>query len=209
MKEKKLGLNLSKIDGTEHIFGAGNVTEKIPSHYSYKRYLPVVLDQGSLPYCVPYSVSTFLNWRENMAKGSKKDNKINYSELYSSKTSTGEGMTFKEAFSYLRHKGVSSKAGLLKIEEYSKVCGAILLKIALIMNGPCFGALPVYNYGKKFWKKNSGDLLMGYHAIAIVGYDKNGFIIRNSWGKSYADGGYTSIPEDEMNCFVELWTISE
>ena len=50
---------------------------------------------------------------------------------------------------------------------------------------------------------------MGYHAIAIVGYDKNGFIIRNSWGKSYADGGYTYIPEDEMNYFVELWTISE
>ena len=207
---KTLGLKLSKIDGTEHVFGAGApITERIPAHYSYKRYLPGVLDQGSQPYCVPYSVSTFLNWRENMAKRSKKDNKVNYAEIYASKTSQGEGMTFKEAFKYLRHNGVSSKAGTLKIEEYSKVGSAILLRVALIMNGPCFGALPVYNYSKSFWKKNNGDSLLGYHAIAIVGYDEKGFIIRNSWGKTYADGGYTYIPDGEINNFLELWTISE
>ena len=208
--KKTLGLNLSKMDGTEHVFGASApITERIPAHYSYKRYLPSAQNQGSQPYCVPYSVSAFLNWRENMKTKSKKDNKIEYAEIYGSKNSVGEGMTFKEAFSYLRHHGVSSKLGNLKIEEYSKVGSAILLKVALIMNGPCFGALPVYNYSKSFWKKYNGEELLGYHAIAIVGYDAKGFIIRNSWGTSYAESGYTHIPENEMNYFLELWTISE
>ena len=53
------------------------------------------------------------------------------------------------------------------------------------MNGPCFGALPVYNETDDFWVKREDDELLAFHAIAIVGYDNNGFIIRNSWGSSF------------------------
>ena len=204
------GFKPSVMNGTEHRFSAApNVSETIPSHYSYKRYLPAVLNQGANPICVPCSVSAYLNWRENLKTKSKKDNKINYFEIYDSKAIQGEGMTFKEAFSYLRHHGVSSNAGNLSIEEYSFVGSALLLKIALFMNGPCFGALPVYNSTPSFWVKRTGDRLEGYHAIAIVGYDKNGFIIRNSWGTGFGQRGYTTLPYDEFNCLLELWTISE
>ena len=49
--------------------------------------------------------------------------------------------------------------------------------------------------------------LLGYHAISIVGYDENGFIIRNSWGKSFCDNGYTTLPYEEFNKLMEAWTI--
>jgi C1A family cysteine protease len=38
--------------------------------------------------------------------------------------------------------------------------------------------------------------LLGGHAVAIVGYDdnKNAFIVRNSWGRNWALGGYFYMP---------------
>ena len=203
------GFKPSVMDGTEHRFSAPTIAESIPAHYSYKRFLPAVINQGANPICVPCAISAYLNWRENLKNKSKRDNKIDYFEIYDSKTVQGEGMTFKEAFRYLRHHGVSSNLGNLEIEEYSFVGSALLLKMALVINGPCFGALPVYNSTAFFWEKRTGDTLEGYHAVAIVGYDKNGFIIRNSWGTGFGQRGYTTLPYDDFSNFMELWTISE
>lgn len=202
------GFRKSKLDGSEYMFATPAGSLGIPSKYNYKKYLPKVLDQGNRPICVPCSVSAFLNWRENLPTGSKKDNKINYEEIYSVKQIEGEGMTFKEAFSYLRHHGVDSKAGELKINEYAMITNPLALKYALFMNGPCVGALPVFNFNPEFWKKGSPyDELQGYHAIAIVGYEENSFIIRNSWGGSFGDKGYTKITDADFGKFLELWTI--
>ena len=201
-----LGFRPTELDGTEHVFSA-NESLPLPAKYSYRQYLPKILDQGSRPICVPCSVSTYLNWRENLSNGSKSNNGIDYEEIYSSKEVEAEGMTFKEAFTYLRHHGVSSKKGNLMIKEYAMVRSLIQLKYALLMNGPCFGALPVYSDRPDFWNKYQGDRLQGYHAIAIVGYDKEGFIIRNSWGTSFGDKGYTKIPYDEFGKLMEVWTI--
>lgn len=207
--EKNWGFKRSNMNGTEYVFSVGNASTSLPKKYSYKRFLPSVLNQGADPICVPCSISAYLNWRENLPTGSKKDNKIDYFELYRCKTTEGEGMTFKEAFKYLRHTGVGSKAGNLQIGEYSMVGSAVLLRYALLINGPCFGALPVFNDSSKFWIQRSGDTLQGYHAIAIVGYDTDGFIIRNSWGTSFGDKGYTKITDTDFGKFVELWTVSE
>jgi hypothetical protein len=201
-----LGFRPTELDGTEHVFSA-NESLPLPMKYSYRQYLPKILDQGSRPICVPCSVSTYLNWRENLANGSKSNNGIDYEEIYSSKKVEAEGMTFKEAFTYLRHHGVSSKKGNLKIKEYAMVHSFIQLKYALFMNGPCFGALPVYSGRPDFWNKYQGDRLQGYHAIAIVGYDKEGFVIRNSWGTSFGDKGYTKILYEEFGKLMEVWTI--
>ena len=201
-----LGFRPTELDGTEHVFSA-NESLSLPAKYSYRQYLPKILDQGSRPICVPCSVSTYLNWRENLSNGSKSNNGIDYEEIYSSKEVEAEGMTFKEAFTYLRHHGVSSKKGNLMIKEYAMVRSLLQLKYALLMNGPCFGALPVYSDRPDFWNKYQGDRLQGYHAIAIVGYDKEGFVIRNSWGTSFGDKGYTKIPYNEFGKLMEIWTI--
>lgn len=36
--------------------------------------------------------------------------------------------------------------------------------------------------------------LLGGHAVMAVGYDKNNFIIRNSWGETWGDHGYFYMP---------------
>ena len=93
------------------------------------------------------------------------------------------------------------------IKEYAMVKSVEDLRGALVMNGPCVGALPVYSNRPEFWNKLPGDGFYGYHAISIVGYNQEGFIIRNSWGTEFANNGYTTIKFEEFNKLLEIWTI--
>ena len=203
---KKFGFTPSKIDGSERIFN-GNEKIELPEKYTYKTYLPKVLNQGEESICVPCTISVYLNWKENLKNGKIIDNKISLSEIYNSRTNKGEGMTYKDAFKFLKHNGVNSKNGVLTIKLYGMILNPLNLKYAIVTNGPCCGALPVYSEEKEFWKKRKHDKLLGYHAISIVGYDNDGFFIRNSWGENFGDKGYTYIKNEDMDLMVEIWTI--
>ena len=198
----------SKIDGTEILFNEKSGM-KIPEKYSYKKFLPEVINQGSRPICVPCSLSAYINWSKNLETGNNSfDNKVNINQIYKNRTNeSNNGMSFKDAFKFLRHEGVDTIDGVYKIGRYAKIGSELQLKQALIINGPCVGGLPVYNNTSNFWNEYNGDKFVGGHAISIVGYNEKGFIIRNSWGKSYADKGYSLLPYDDFYTFTEIWTI--
>jgi hypothetical protein len=198
----------SKMDGTETKFKKIRDFE-IPTEYSYRKYLPSVIDQGNKPICVPCSLSAYINWVINTDTGENKvDNEVDLQEIFrSSSVKSSEGMTFKDGLKFLKHEGVSTKEGVETIDRYATIGSIICLKQALILNGPCVGALPVYDSRvTEFWDSAYGDY-QGGHAVAIVGYNEDGFIIRNSWGRSYGDNGYSVIPYDDFNKFMEIWTI--
>lgn len=198
----------SKMDGTETKFKKIRDFE-IPTEYSYKKYLPSVIDQGNKPICVPCSLSAYINWVINTDTGENKvDNEVDLQEIFdSSSVKSSEGMTFKDGLKFLKHEGVSTKEGVETIDRYATIGSMICLKQALILNGPCVGALPVYDSRvTEFWDSAYGDY-EGGHAVAIVGYNEDGFIIRNSWGRTYGDNGYSVIPYDDFNKFMEIWTI--
>ena len=46
--------------------------------------------------------------------------------------------------------------------------------------------------GLKPWRYSSSKSAQG-HAITIVGYNDKGFIIKNSWGRSWGDNGYATV----------------
>jgi len=199
----------SKIDGTELEYKEEKGM-KIPESYNYKKYLPKVINQGSRPICVPCSISAYINWSKNLETGdNKKDNNVNLNEIYKSRSNDDDnGMSFKDAFKFLRHEGVNTSSGIYKIKRYAKIGSILALKQALIANGPCVGGLPVYcTYNCEFWYKIPRESFKGGHAVSIVGYNENGIIIRNSWGESYCDDGYAVIPYDEFQTFTELWTV--
>lgn len=200
------GFKKSKLDGTEAYFSAPP-RKSLPEAFSLRNYLPAVMDQGPNPTCVPCSIASNINWRLNLeGVDNKTDNRIKIFEIFEP-TGSEDGMTFKDAFSFLKENGVTTKKGKFKIKKYAMVRSAMALKYAIYANGPCVGGLPVYNTSvDKFWDKTKGDYLGG-HAIAIVGWTEDGFIIRNSWGASYGHEGYAVIPYKEINRFFELWTI--
>jgi C1A family cysteine protease len=101
---------------------------------------------------------------------------------------------------------VKTEARRHLIKSYARVETVDGLKESLVANGPCYISFPCYNSKKKFWIQNEGDDFRGGHAVTVVGYDENGFIIRNSWGDSWGDDGYTKYPYDEWNTHWEVWT---
>ena len=58
-----------------------------------------------------------------------------------------------------------------------------------------------------------GDALIGGHAVAAVGYDdpRQRFIVRNSWGRSWGEGGYCTMPYAyllDSGLSDDFWTIT-
>ena len=211
-KSRALGCAPSKMDGSEHVFTV-EASLDLPEEYSYKEYMSKVLDQGQEPICVACSLGTYINWKLNMQTGGKDDHIPGISRLRDFFYAAGGGpigMTYKDALYYLRHYGMITGDGNVKIKEYALVGSILALKHALIMNGPCLGALPVYNtIGRpEFWRNSGTGEFYGGHAISIIGWTKTGFIIRNSWGRSFGKDGYVEIPYNEFaSSFYEIWTI--
>ena len=81
-------------------------------------------------------------------------------------------------------------------------------KRSLCENGPCFIVLPVYNYTKEFWKETEkNNKRIGFHAIVLVGYNEEGFIVRNSWGLKWGESGYGIYKYEDWGCHSEIWSI--
>ena len=206
MKEISYGWSPSKLDGTEQQFNAIKDFE-IPAAYDYIEFLPEVENQGATNMCVTYSISAHLDWNFNVDSKTRTYSSIHIDkkQLYAARSIPGDnGMTFKEALSFLRKKGVMSDKGNIKIERYAMVKNIQALKQALLLNGPCIGGMYVKSNSTDFW---NGSENQGGHAIAIIGYNKDGFIIRNSWGKSYGNNGYATIKYQDFDKILECWTI--
>lgn len=201
------GCNLSIIDGTENEVELDH-SINLPKEFSYKRYLPDVINQGNDPICVPCAISSYIDWKLNLEGGRPISRETDLFQIYGSKNGDEEGMNYKEAFSFLENEGVDVEGGnKFKIESYAKVNSYLLLRQSIIVNGPCLCALPVYNSGiDDFWNPESGHL-DGYHAVSVVGYNNDGFILRNSWGYNYGMNGYSFLPLSDFNKIIELWTI--
>lgn len=204
---RMFGCKLSKLDGTEKKI-TKNLTNNVPSCYTFEKYLSPITDQGSTNMCVTHAVACFLNWVTDMKlKTPNKDNKVSLDDIYTIREDKkhDNGMTIKEALHYLKHHGVKSAIGILKINDYAMVGSELIAKQAILTNGPLIIALPVYDSTRNdFW--NGGEL-EGAHCVTLVGYDNIGFKVRNSWGRSYGRNGYWTLPYSEWNKVKEAWTI--
>ncbi len=191
------GCTASILDGTEEIFSFRDKIQ-LPEEYSYENFLPEVLDQGNKSICVPCSISSWINWKKNLLDGQIIDHKIDLERIYNIRENKNiEGMQIKEALKFLKREG--------DIDSYAMIGSFQILKYAIIVNGPCIGGLIVKNQETDdFW---NGPKNLGGHAISIVGYNKDGLIIRNSWGKDFGINGYCHMKYPDFSNFFELWTI--
>ena len=96
------------------------------------------------------------------------------------------------------------RAGNYRIKSYARILDINSARNALRLNGPLFISFPVYNHSVKMWHKTGYRL--GGHAMTIIGYNKRGFIIRNSWGRDWGNKGNCIYPYDEFGMHWEIWT---
>lgn len=204
---KKYGWKESKLDGTEQKFQEIK-SFRIPEEYTYIPFLPKVENQGSTNMCVTYAIAAHIDWNLNVdnAQDNTTNNHIDKHQIYSIRKIKGDnGMSFKEALHFLRHEGVNTDLGVAKITKYAMVGSVLALKQALLLNGPCIAGLIVRApEAVEFW---NGPQNYGGHAIAFVGYNREGFIIRNSWGPRYGNQGYSILKYADFDKVLECWTI--
>lgn len=181
----KFGLLKSELTGDEKHF---YTSQPVGSKFTHS--VGEVINQEEDPICAACAVCTFLNWRFP-------DKYWNPQEIFKSAGGTQDGISFKEILSYLRKKGI--------IQEYALIHSEQALRTAIRVNGPCLGALNVYNSNNcNFW---DGEKSEGGHGISLIGWHNDDFIIRNSWGDKWCKGGNTSLPGNRFNLLKEMWTI--
>lgn len=183
----------SKLTGKENVY---TQTLKVPESFRYK--LPPVISQGQKPICTTCACSAFLNWNINLKDGkSDRDNKIPLEKIFRAAGGTREGAYLKEVLNTIQLQYGLQKYALVKNKQQ--------LQSAIFANGPCIAGLIVKDQDRDDFWNGTGNL--GGHAIALVGWNKKGFILRNSWGSSWGDNGYTVAPFMDFNKFTEVWTI--
>lgn len=195
----------------------------LPDIVDYRKELFAIRDQGLQGSCAAMAGSTMKEWQE--LKDCKINDYMSAQFIYNNrKDRNSEGMYMRDLMYILKTKGdcmerdfpygsqglpsekVYIKAKKYLIKNYAAIDTVEELKTALYINGPCVIAVPVYNYTTRMWKQRAGDELMGGHAMACVGYNENGFIIRNSWSEQWGDNGYCIFPYKDWGLQWEVWT---
>lgn len=165
----------------------------IPETYELP-FQDYIYDQGNRGICVSVSMREVLEWKYRQ---SNKKLNINIDKFYNDrKDKSKDGMTVREAME-ISHRDHY-------IDYYACIQDQETLKSSIFTNGPCIVCLPVYNYDEEFWR---GDDLKGGHALVAIGWDKNGFILRNSWGYGYGVEGLGTISYNDFKYIYELWTV--
>ncbi len=224
----KYKLNVTKSPVDPRVFKAKKYLRAIvlPEILDYRgifnEYFPV-FDQGTQGSCAACAGTAMRQWQEFKDTGMLK--KFSEQFIYNNRENQGEeGMYMLDLMKILYKVGIClnslCKYGDTKkptetaykdalkrvIEGYAQVETIDEFKLALYTKGPCVIAVPVYNYTDRMWYKRTGDSFLGGHAMCCVGYNKDGFIIRNSWGKDWSSDGYTILPYGDFNLIWEAWT---
>ena len=189
--------------------------------------LPPVRDQGSQGTCAAQTAACMKEWQEKRDYGF--DGYMSPQFIYNNRENQGGGGMYGRdvmrilskvgsvedaVYSYGRVEPVGEieghlyeRARLHKIKSYARVSAIDDLKTALAVNGPCYIAFPTYNYGPRMWVQETPDAQMtGGHAMTVVGYDAQGFVLRNTWGARWGDGGYCTYPYSDWGAHWEIWT---
>lgn len=223
-KQYKLDLKRSPVDERDYIAETIYSAEgELPEELDLRDDLPPVFDQKSQGSCAACTAACMKEWQENQDVGLEEHMSVQF--VYNNRSNApGEGMYPRDVMAILNKIGIvketdypyftdapitnalKEKAADYKIKGYASVSTIDGLKKALVKNGPCFISFPVYDYGLAFWKPKQGSKLLGYHAVTVVGYDKDGFIIRNSWSPGWGLDGYTNYGYRDWGSHREIWT---
>lgn len=200
-----------------------SLNKKLPSQFDYRQDLLPIQNQESTYLCLAMAGACIKEWQE------KKD--INFNDrmsanfIYHLRASAHQVMTGRELLEILKNKGSLPeklynnqkptqhdliRAKQFKIDSYSRVVSIIGLKRALCENGPALMLMPVYNINNDFWKPTKpNQLRLGGQSLVVVGYDKKGFWLRNSWGKKFGKDGYVHYPYSDWGYHWEVWTLCD
>lgn len=203
----------------------------LPKKYHVPNLLPVK-NQGSLGTCVAFSLSACKEYQEGIDNPLIKHEEFSPMSLYMRRKPKGDsgmyprnalkllqehGMCLEAKFQTSRNtipndfpQGAEKEALNYRIKGYARVKTINEAKRALVEQGPLLISFPVYSDASfpHFWKTSIKNSRPSFgHAVAVVGYDEKGFILRNSWGASWNGNGHVCYPFEEWGVHWDLWSL--
>ena len=96
------------------------------------------------------------------------------------------------------------------IDKYWRVRNAQQARNALLTTGPVSACFKCYRSlfacDGVIERPKSNDKLMGHHQMTLVGVDNTGFLVVNSWGFNFGNGGTAFLPHEYYDDWVaESW----
>jgi len=198
---------------------------KLPRTLDLRPDLQPVRDQGRQGTCSAQTAATIKEWHELKDYGFK--GYMSPQFIYNLRPNTGQsgmnpretmdilykvGVVYETVYPYNTFSTITQKlrddASRHKIERYAKINTVDAMKKALFADGPCYIAFPVFNANKQqFWLPDyPRQSHVGGHAVTVVGYTTDSFIIRNSWGIRWGDRGHCYFPFSQWGMQWEAWT---
>jgi C1A family cysteine protease len=187
--------------------------------HDHAHWLSPVRDQGELPLAVAFAVTAVLEARARIQKGDPKlDLMLSPAHLFfCGGGSTEAGWSFDAALKFCRDRGgvaleadfpyrgtaelCRDAAGAVGIDTWATRSTPEARRLAIARNGPVAAGMRVYEdfarYQGGVYRHATGEFC-GIHAVAVVGYDDElqAWIVRNSWGDRWGDGGYAYVAYD-------------
>jgi len=200
---------------------------KFPATLDWSRYLQPVRNQGVQGTSLAQAGACIVEWRER--KFNKKENRLSPQFLFNHRADPKTMlMCGRDLMHVLKHKGccqevkcpygsseLKSSPEMLEDANDKKIPGYALvqtietLKMALFVFGPCVITFPVYNHTTTMWKQHQDEPKLGGHSMAVIGYNKRGFILRNSWGKYWQNNGNCVYPYEDWGYHDEVWCVGD
>lgn len=198
---------------------------KFPEEYDMRKNSTLPRNQGKRLTCAAFAVTAMREIKYNRDRDF--DGYMSPEFIYfHRKNKPASGMFSRDVFQILREFGSLPEvfypyaeivnniqpptllhykiASRYKIANFARITTVLGLKRALLELGPCYIQLPLYETRPYFWRKNNSDQ-DGDHSLTVVGYCKDGFILKNSWGPFWNGDGHVIFPFNEWNLMEECW----
>ena len=224
----------------------------LPEEYLLEGNIPV-LNQGICSDCVAHAIATATAYGQYKAEGKFNDFSRGYIYGNRRSTDyQGEGMYVRQALKNFNHDGdclttkfpyrgtyramkemiaekkddYAEAAAKSKLINYCRLYSEREIKKALMNQGAVVVGITTFKNNMKTHIEvpTKDSVKSGGHAMCCVGWNKDGWIVQNSWGKTWGDHGKcylpydypvdewwgltasTSIPEPEKdNIFKRIW----
>lgn len=184
-----------------------------------------VYNQGGDNSCVPHAITNALDCLFERATGKQHRFDPQYiwdwARLFRGQPTANVGVSFDGAEMTLRLKGAMLKdgtepiTGLRLVRSYNSDRTFSELKERLRRGIPTLWAMRVgsgfdgRNNGKP-WREHSWGYALDNqftHLVCLIGFDDvaKRYLVENSWGADWGDGGYFGVPYDEFPTMSEEW----
>lgn len=227
------GLILSDKDIRDYRL-AKNIIFDLPTEFKLEK-IPIK-NQKNIPTCTAHSLASLVEYHTKKENG--KYFKYSTDFIYGNRNEKlyiDEGMSLRDGLNVLYnygdvlYKDCPGNSFYIKAKEkvknlsnietnnsnisaYYKINSLDELKYSLFNDGPVVASMKIFNNFAlvdgiyAYDDKND----YSYHAVLIVGYDKDKLIIQNSWGSTWGKKGYFYIDiEDADSIICEMYGITD